>query len=64
MNQSINHGGYCRTAPATPGLLKMPDDSKKSQAFFLGIVRHPFLGMSGICFGIVRQFFGDLALIF
>ena len=21
MNQSINHGGDCRTAPATPGLL-------------------------------------------
>ena len=23
MNQSINDGGVCRTAPATPGLLKI-----------------------------------------
>ena len=21
MNESVNHGGVCRTAPATPGLL-------------------------------------------
>ena len=25
MNESINHGGDCRTAPATPGLLNRVD---------------------------------------
>ena len=29
MNELINHGGVCRTAPATPGLLKSLNGNKK-----------------------------------
>ena len=34
INQSVIYGGDCRTAPATPGLLKKqehPQDANKSQ---------------------------------
>ena len=46
MNESVSDGGDCRTAPATPGLLKMYDElmaKTKNKPIFLQAVLGPFL---------------------
>ena len=37
LNESINDGGVCRTAPATPGLVK------RLEVFMLYILHHTFV---------------------
>ena len=45
MNQCMNDGGVCRTAPATPGLLKSKSVSVKPKYVFTVFVHRP--GLAG-----------------
>ena len=49
MNQLINHGGDCRTAPATPGLVIVVCGGKVVALFMVTVQLNTFIKSTSIC---------------